>query len=389
MPTPNDDEILQAADLNAAPAARSTGGWGWAVAGTLALLIWTGLVYRHFSAREPAPVPVPVATATPEPTPEPAPEPTPTPVPLPTPTPLPLPTPLALPTPTPRPTPVPAPQPTPTPVPTPTPRPRLGPPMQQVRANLNGFIGSDRGEAGRIRNEVRVRVELRRAFAIAEHQVTNAQFRQFRPEHRSGSFQGVNLDFDPLPVVNITWDDAARYCNWLSEQEGLPAAYVWVDGRMRLDTPVTTGYRLPTEAEWERVARGGEEDRLYPWGNGFPPPDSGGNLAGQESRALFARLIEGYTDPHAGPGPAALEPPAAFGIRGLSGNVMEWVNDGYEVASGSAVRVDPSGPSNRPFYAIKGGSWRDFAPTDLRSARRRYGNLPQPDLGFRVARYVE
>lgn len=260
--------------------------------------------------------------------------------------------------------------------------------MQQVRANLNGFLGSERGESP-FRNEPRVQVELRRPFLIAEHQVTNAQFRQFRPEHRSGIFLGVNLDADALPVVNVSWEDAARYCNWLSEQEGLPPAYIWDDGRMRLDTPVTTGYRLPTEAEWERIARGGEEDRLFPWGNGFPPPDSGGNLAGQESRNLFARVIDGYTDPHAGPGPAAREPATAFGIRGLAGNVSEWVNDGYEIPSVRGVRVDPIGPSDRPQFVIKGGNWRDFAPADLRSARRRFGNQPLPDVGFRVARYME
>jgi formylglycine-generating enzyme required for sulfatase activity len=256
---------------------------------------------------------------------------------------------------------------------------------------LDGPIGSDRGERGRFRNEIPQHIEFKRPFMLAETHVSNAEFRRFRPEHRSGAFQGVNLDHDPLPVVNITWEDAVQYCNWLSVQEGLQPAYFFNDeSRMELISPPTNGYRLPTEAEWERVARAGKENRLYPWGDAFPPPDSAGNLAGQESRQLLPRVIEDYSDPHAGPGPVTTEPPLAFGLRGLSGNVSEWVNDGYAVPAASREPViDPVGPANRPFYVIKGGSWRDFAPADLRSARRRFGNTPQPDVGFRVARYPD
>lgn len=263
--------------------------------------------------------------------------------------------------------------------------------MIRPDAPLDGPIGSDRGERGRFRNEIPQQIQFKRPFVLAETHVSNAEFRRFRPEHRSGTFQGVNLDHDPLPVVNITWEDAVQYCNWLSVQKGLQPAYFFNDdSRMELIYPPTNGYRLPTEAEWERIARAGNENRLYPWGNGFPPPDSAGNLAGQESRQLLPRVIEDYSDPHAGPGPVNTEPPLAFGIRGLSGNVSEWVNDGYAVPAASREPVtDPVGPANRPFYVIKGGSWRDFAPADLRNARRRFGNTPQPDIGFRVARYLE
>ena len=264
--------------------------------------------------------------------------------------------------------------------------------MVQIDEPLNGWIGSLRGETGRYRNEIRREVIFRRPFSIAERQVTNAEFRQFRPEHNSGRFQTVNLNGDPLPAVNLTWEDAVRYCNWLSRREGLPEAYVWNPDteRMELVTPHNTGYRLPTEAEWERTARAGAEERLFPWGNGFPPPDSAGNLAGEESESLLPRFIRGYRARHAGPGPAAEEPPTAFGIRGLSGNVSEWVHDGYEIpGTPREPFIDPVGPSGRPFYVIKGGSWRDFAPADLRNARRRFGNNPQPDVGFRVARWLE
>lgn len=420
MTQPPEDELLQPADLNAVPGkshrTAGAGGphgprWPWAI-GVL-LLLWAGGVFYWFQRPqppEPAPEPTPIPQATPtpdvdpeptpgpepepEPTPIPEPEPTPAPTPLPTPTPQPRPTPTPTPAPSPTPTPTPTPRPTPTPppVPTPTPAPQLREPLVKIDEPLNGWIGSQRGEAGRFSNERPREVILQRPFAMASRPVTNAEFRAFQPEHNSGRFLNINLNADPLPVVNITWNDAARYCNWLSAREGLPEAYFWNPdtNRMQLVSPPNTGYRLPTEAEWERVARAGAEERLYPWGNGFPPPHSAGNLAGEESENILPRFIRGYRVRHAGPGPAAEEPPTAFGISGLSGNVSEWVHDGYEIpATSRETQTDPTGPVGRPFNVIKGGSWRDFAPADLRAARRRFGNTPQPDVGFRISRWLD
>ena len=85
--------------------------------------------------------------------------------------------------------------------------------------------GTDRREQGRRPNEGSHKVTLVRPFYMGEREVTNAQFRQFRPTHNSGAIGNVSLDLDKQPVARVTWDDAAEFCNWLSAQEGLPPAY--------------------------------------------------------------------------------------------------------------------------------------------------------------------
>jgi formylglycine-generating enzyme required for sulfatase activity len=111
-------------------------------------------------------------------------------------------------------------------------------------------------------------------------EVTNAEFRQFRPTHRSGFILQTTLDLDRQPVVNVSWQDAAAYCNWLSSQEGLAPAYENKGGKLVPVAPITTGYRLPTEAEWEWIARGSSGNlRKYPWGDTLPVPPGAGNFA--------------------------------------------------------------------------------------------------------------
>jgi hypothetical protein len=103
-----------------------------------------------------------------------------------------------------------------------------------------GFLmGASRREAGRRANESRRLVQLVRPFYLGEREVTNGEYRRFRPSHSSGSKEGAPLDGDSQPVVQVGWDDAARYCNWLSKQDGLPAAYREEGGHMRTVRPMT------------------------------------------------------------------------------------------------------------------------------------------------------
>ena len=84
-------------------------------------------------------------------------------------------------------------------------------------------------------------VELRRRFYFGAREVTNGEFKQFRTQHRSG-FVGQNtLELERQPVVNVTWQDAVEYCNWLSQQDGLPAAYENKGGQFTLIVPVDDG----------------------------------------------------------------------------------------------------------------------------------------------------
>ncbi len=152
---------------------------------------------------------------------------------------------------------------------------------------------------------------------------------------------------DEQPVTQVSWNDAAAYCAW-------------------------AGRRLPTEAEWEKVARGATGS-LYPWGN--TPPDS--------TRANYADLL--------GDTSAVTSYPAGangFGVLNLAGNVYEWVADWYgkDYYSISPAR-NPQGPASGKYRVMRGGSWQLGAPS-LRAFVREVSE-PQymnNNVGFRCSR---
>jgi formylglycine-generating enzyme required for sulfatase activity len=154
-----------------------------------------------------------------------------------------------------------------------------------------------------------------------------------------------------LPVVGVSWTDADAYCRW-SAGEGSPL-------------------RLPTEAEWERAARGGVDGRRYPDGHEVP-----------------AWLPEGGRGPLDGPWPVTRAPRNAFGIRGIGANVHEWCAD-WHAADYYARSPDrnPTGPLSGVRRASRGGSWR-HAVTISRSAQRSKldPTFRYTDYGFRVVR---
>ena len=252
-------------------------------------------------------------------------------------------------------------------------------------------MGSPRGEAGRRANEHLRLIQLTRPYYLADRELTNARFRRFRAAHDSGAAEGANLDAAEQPAVRVSWDEAARYCNWLSEQDGLDPAYVEQNGQMRLIRPVTVGYRLPTEAEWAYAARihGRQDTARFPWGQGFPPKAKVGNYADVRIADILAVTVPGYDD-----GYRVTAPVGSFPIRNgfydLGGNVAEWTGDHYALYPGKAKQrsVDPLGPKTGEHRVIKDVGWKHGAEGELRLAYRDYGNQPREDLGFRIARYA-
>jgi formylglycine-generating enzyme required for sulfatase activity len=253
-------------------------------------------------------------------------------------------------------------------------------------------MGSVRREAGRRANEAQRPVRLERRFYVALREVTNAEFRAFRPGHRSGFILQQTLDLDRQPVVSVSWQDAAAYCNWLSEQEGLPPAYVSQGGRLVPATPATTGYRLPTEAEWEwaarRTASGGL--RKYPWGDSLPVPPGAGNFADRKAQPLVSQILQDYEDGHAATAPVGSFAANELGFFDFGGNVAEWTHDLYTVQPpAGSVAVDPAAAGPGALRVIRGSSWRHAAVTELRLAYRDYEDGKRNDLGFRIARYAQ
>jgi formylglycine-generating enzyme required for sulfatase activity len=253
-------------------------------------------------------------------------------------------------------------------------------------------MGASRREAGRRANEVLRDVELRRPFYVATREVSNRQFRRFQKDHLSGRFGSIALETDHHPVVRVSWREAAAYCNWLSELESLPPAYAERGGELVPVEPMTTGYRLPTEAEWARVARfaTGSEPLKYPWGPSLPIPAEAGNFADASAQGVVPGAMSDYDDGHPGTAPVDAYAPNALGLHNLGGNVAEWVHDHYSLSPvAGGVERDPLGPTSGEFHVIRGSSFLHSTISELRLSYRDYGADPRPDVGFRVARYAE
>lgn len=254
-------------------------------------------------------------------------------------------------------------------------------------------MGASRREPGRRANETLRDVELVRPFYLSTAEVTNRQFRRFRTEHLSGRIGAASLETDHHPVVQVSWHDAAAYCNWLSERESLPAAYAARDGKLAPVSPPTTGYRLPTEAEWEWAARyaGRAAPSKYAWGDSLPVPPGSGNYADSSAYGVLPGVLDGYDDGYPGTSPAESFVANAVGLFGLGGNVAEWVQDLYAIhPAGAALERDPLGPEEEGEHrVIRGASYLHSTVTELRLSFRDYGLAPRPDVGFRIARYAE
>ncbi len=253
-------------------------------------------------------------------------------------------------------------------------------------------MGSSRREQGRRANEVQRKVQLTRPFYLATTEVSNLAFKKFKSSHTSSHASGITLDLPNQPVVRVTWNDAARFCNWLSQQEGLDLFYNLDGGRVTGDNPAATGYRLPTEAEWAWAARVDQNGALlkYPWGGGLPPPAKAGNYADISAARIIGRTVKDYKDGFAVSAPVASFNANGKGLYDMGGNVAEWVNDFYGIEPNIAgdTPTNPLGPEAGEFHVIRDASWRHGSLTELRLSFRDYGTEARDDVGFRLARYA-
>jgi formylglycine-generating enzyme required for sulfatase activity len=199
------------------------------------------------------------------------------------------------------------------------------------------------------------------AFELAECQVTNAGYARFlAATNRRPPLHWNDANFsDPQqPVVAPSWFDAVAYCEWLNQ----------VCGRTE-----NGGYRLPTEAEWERAARGGAEQKQFPWGDEAP-----------ETLRNYANRWK--TGPErVGPGERH-----AYGLCDIGANVHEWCADWFD-ADYYRISPDrnPPGPADGTRRSSRGGSWRHYTKVSRCAARSSIPpEFQYADYGFRVARGI-
>jgi len=254
-------------------------------------------------------------------------------------------------------------------------------------------MGSSRREQGHRSNETLRKVILKRPFYMGLKEVSNHAFKEFLVKHNSGFFKSQSLNNSAQPAVRVTWEQAARFCNWLSAKASLPPAYVKKGNTLIAVEPLNTGYRLPTEAEWEYCARftGKHAFSKYPWGNKFPPVQLSGNYSDQSAKNLLPTVLEGYNDGYVTTAPPAKFKSNILGLYDMGGNVAEWCHDFYSIYSYDPEKtyVDPTGPKNGKHHVIRGSSWKHGSINTLRLAYRSYGDAKREDVGFRVCRYLK
>lgn len=198
-------------------------------------------------------------------------------------------------------------------------------------------------------------------YYIDRFEVTFAQFYNFMAAtgHRKPRLVGYlgNVETEDLPlfmkplhpVVGVSWDDATDYCRW-------------------------KGKRLPTEAEWEKAARG-EDRRKWPWGNDERPGYA--NLLGEEDGFRYTAPVDYFK-----------QDKSPYGVYDMAGNVMEWVADWYQEEYNRILPVsNPTGPTTGDYRVLRGASWNDSIDHARTTARlRMFPEYRDVTIGFRCAK---
>jgi len=255
-------------------------------------------------------------------------------------------------------------------------------------------MGSHVNEKDRRDDERQHTLRITRPFLIGTHEVTQDEYAAMmdqRPSWFSPNGEGADkvakLKTGRFPVDSVTWFDAVEFCNRLSERDGYEPYYSidrvkfenmsYVSARVK--TVGGTGYRLPTEAEWEYACRAGSTTAFH-----FGNTDGGGNYQyrvstrnyGIGSKKLGRTTTVGSYKPN------------AWGIYDMHGNVSEWCSDWYDKSYyANSPAADPNGPPTGDHRVLRGGSWL-VKQTSCRSAAR-FWNVPGKVnlyIGFRIAR---
>ncbi|HKI55374.1 MAG TPA: formylglycine-generating enzyme family protein [Anaerolineales bacterium] len=241
---------------------------------------------------------------------------------------------------------------------------RHGIPMALVPAGpfeMGSFAGDD--------DELPVHMVMLNDFYIDQYEVTNSHYdaclkagacepttdtSAFESSYSRGMYYG-NPEYSDYPVIMVNWFEAQQYCAWRSA-------------------------RLPTEAEWEKAARGGLENKLYPWGDEAPLCESGA-----ENGARFDDNVECNNSDTQQVGTYSAN---GYHLYDMAGNVWEWVIDYYDENYYTNSPTDgPTGPENGNYPVLRGGSWNSSID-HMRVSDRRFNDAKSGsyNIGFRCVR---
>jgi formylglycine-generating enzyme required for sulfatase activity/flavodoxin len=243
------------------------------------------------------------------------------------------------------------------------------------------LMGSPESEDWRSDDETQHEVTVG-DFYISAYEVTQKDYQELMEDNPS-TFHGENL-----PVESVSWLDAVRYCNALSEKMGLSCAYE-IDGEKVSWNREAEGYRLPTEAEWEYACRAGSTT-----------PFNTENYIGADESNFYGHYPYMIEENYFNQSELSTKPgvyremtvdvgsfaPNAWGLYDCHGNVGEWVWDYYGEYD-TENTLNPTGPENGTMHISRGGGWNDFGK-NLRSSYRATSTngMAAYNVGFRIAR---
>ncbi len=191
---------------------------------------------------------------------------------------------------------------------------------------------------------------------VGKYQVTNGEYRRFKPKHNSGEYEGQDLNGDRQPACGLSFEDGMNFCNWLRKEYD------------KLNIDQCFILRLPNHREWTLFASCGKV-KTYPWGSEWPP--TYGNYGDEAAKKVFPEwdVIEGYDDGHAVSCPVEESGCNEWGLYGVGGNVYEWTFE----ADGTATE-------------LRGASWSTYQKEYL-TLDNRYRREPKSSLvnfGIRI-----